>query len=349
MRQTSVLVTGGSGFFGRILVQHLLEEGYYCVSVDLLESDLEHPHLTCIQADVRDALRLEQIMKDANVEFVVHCAALLAHVRVSEADMQSINVDGTRSVALAASRVGAAAFVFISTNCLWAQGFEYPVAEDEAVRPIESYGRSKRDAEMLLLHEFGGSMRVVVIRTPTIIDAGRLGLLSILFEFVEEGKKVWMVGRGDNRYQFIFAGDLARAVCAALRTAATGTFHVGSDNVPTMREMYRALIVHAGSNSTLHTLPRWLVLPALALLDALRLSPLGPYQYRMISESFIFDTSRARSVLGWTPTLSNSEILTLAYDHFANSMERGLGKAGSLSPHRQRSRLGVLRFVKWLS
>ncbi len=349
MRQTSVLVTGGSGFFGRILVQHLLEEGYYCVSVDLLESDLKHPHLTCIQADVRDASRLEQIMKDANVESVVHCAALLAHIRVSEADMQSINVDGTRSVALAASRVGAAAFVFISTNCLWAQGFEYPVAEDQAVRPIEAYGRSKRDAEMLLLHEFGKSMRVVVIRTPTIIDAGRLGLLSILFEFVEDGKKVWMVGNGDNRYQFIFAGDLARAVCAALRTAATGTFHVGSDNVPTMREMYRALIVHAGSNSTLHTLPRWLVLPALAMLDALRLSPLGPYQYRMISESFIFDTSRARSVLGWSPTLSNSEILTLAYDHFANSMEGGSGKAGSLSPHRQRSRLGVLRIVKWLS
>jgi nucleoside-diphosphate-sugar epimerase len=47
-----------------------------------------------------------------------------------------------------------------------------------------------------------------IIRYPIITDAGRLGLLFILFEFIEESRKVYVVGGGENVYQFIYAGDL---------------------------------------------------------------------------------------------------------------------------------------------
>ena len=56
-----------------------------------------------------------------------------------------------------------------------------------------------------VLKEYAAHLNAVIIRCPTIIDSGRLGLLAILFEFIDDNKTVWVVGKGSNRYQFIYA------------------------------------------------------------------------------------------------------------------------------------------------
>jgi UDP-glucose 4-epimerase len=78
-----------------------------------------------------------------------------------------------------------------------------------------SWQAEKELATLQLQHP---EFQVVTLRCPTIIDSGRLGLLAILFEFIEDGKKVWVVGDGGNRYQFIYAQDLATAclLCCAM-------------------------------------------------------------------------------------------------------------------------------------
>ena len=76
-------------------------------------------------------------------------------------------------------------------------------------------GRSwQAEQELAAIVEQRPELQVVTLRCPTIIDSGRLGLLAILFEFIEDGKKVWVVGDGSNRYQFIYAQDLASACIA---------------------------------------------------------------------------------------------------------------------------------------
>lgn len=348
---STILVTGGSGFFGQILLTYLLEAGHRCVSVDLLRSVVQHPRVTSVVADVRDLALMKQVVRTHEVDAAVHCAALLAHVRTAAAQMDSVNVDGTRAVAEALAERPGAPFVFISTNCLWARGFDDPVDEYAVPKPIEPYGRSKRKAETMLQEEFASKLRVVIMRTPTIVDAGRVGLLAILFEFVREGRRLWCVGSGQNRYQFLYAWDLAVACGRAIECDVHGIFHVGSDAVDTLAGVYRSLVAHAGTKSRVTPVPRWLVLPALAVLNALRLSPLGPYQYRMISESFVFDTRRAKRELGWVPTLTNAEILCRAYDAYLR--ERGSllrdDEGSTRSPHRRPVAFGVLRLVKWLS
>ncbi len=78
-------------------------------------------------------------------------------------------------------------------------------------------------------------MNVIILRCPTIIDSGRLGLLAILFEFIQDGKKVWVVGGGANRYQFIYAQDLATACLLAMNYPHSDIFHIGSDDVKSLR------------------------------------------------------------------------------------------------------------------
>ena len=187
----TMLVTGGSGFFGGVLKRRLLAEGYAVVNVDLVADVDRDVRLTSVQGDIRDAALLGKLFAEHQFAAVFHCAAMLAHDTVSKEDLWSSNVDGTRRVAEACRTGGVKRLVFISSNCLWASNLGHEVAEDEPPAPVELYGRSKLAGEQVLA-EFP-DLDVVTIRCPTIIDSGRLGLLAILFEFIESGKKVWVV------------------------------------------------------------------------------------------------------------------------------------------------------------
>lgn len=341
------LVTGGAGFFGGILKNRLIAGGAEVVSVDLVPDAMRHPKLISLQDDIRHEDRMREVFAAHRFDAVFHVAAMLAHGRLNRDMLWSSNVDGTAGIARCARATGVRKLVFTSTNCLWASSLGRPVQEDDPPAPAEIYGESKLAAEKVL-HEFAGDLNVVILRCPTIIDSGRLGLLAILFEFIREGKTVWVVGSGSNRYQFIHAGDLAEACVKALGFAGSATFHVGSDDVPALRECYEAVIREAGSRSRVRSLPRAPALAAMRLAHSLRISPLGPYHYRMIAEDFIFDTSRIKSTLHWRPTVTNSQMLAQAYRYYAENREEILART-NVSAHSQAARMGVLRLLKWIS
>jgi len=341
------LVTGGAGFFGGILKSRLLADGAEVVSVDLVPDTARHPALTSVQADIRDEEAMRAVFAAHRFDAVFHIAAMLAHGRMNRELLWTSNVDGTGVIARCAREAGVRKLVFTSSNCLWASNMGRPVREDDPPAPAEVYGESKLEGEKLL-HQFEDGLDVVILRSPTIIDSGRLGLLAILFEFIRENKTVWVVGSGGNRYQFIYAGDLAQACVQAVDFAGSGTFHVGSDNVPSLRECYEAVIAEAGSRSRVRSLPKGPTLAAMRLAHRLKISPLGPYHYRMIAEDFVFDTTRIREAMGWRPTVTNSEMLTVAYRYYAENREEILARE-NVSAHSRAAEMGILRLLKWIS
>jgi len=342
-----ILITGGSGFFGGVLKRRLLDEGYSCLNFDLVPDADRHANLTSIQGDLRDKALVAKLFGDHEISAVMHCAALLAHGSIPEKDLWTSNVDATRNVAEAARNAGVRKLVFISSNCLWASNLGHAVSENDAPAPMDAYGRSKLAAEQLLA-EYADSLRVVILRCPTIIDSGRLGLLAILFEFIQDGRKIWVVGDGGNRYQFIYAQDMATACILGMQYDGSGLFHVGSDNVRTLREVYQAVIDAAGSRSKVASLPKAPTIAAMKLAHALKVSPLGPYHYRMIAEDFAFDTTKIRETLGWRPTLSNEEMLTRAYQYYAERREE-IHARKNVSAHSRPAEMGVIRLLKWIS
>jgi UDP-glucose 4-epimerase len=341
------LVTGGAGFFGGILKRRLLRDGARVVSVDLVPDADRHPALTSLQADIRDENLMRSTFAAHNFDAAFHIAAMLAHGKMNRELLWTSNVNGTGVLARCALEAGVRKFVFTSSNCLWASNMGRPVREDDPPAPAEIYGESKLAGEKLL-EQFQNGLDVVVLRCPTIIDSGRLGLLAILFEFIRENRTVWVVGSGSNHYQFIHAGDLAQACVQSLDCRGSATFHVGSDNVPSLRECFDAVIRQAGSRSRVRSLPKGPALAAMHLAHTLHISPLGPYHYRMIAEDFIFDTSRIRQALGWRPTVTNSEMLTTAYRYYAENREEILARS-NVSAHSRAADMGILRFLKWMS
>lgn len=341
------LVTGGAGFFGGILKNRLLADGAEVVSVDLVPDAAKHLRLTSVLGDIRDEASMQALFAAHRFDAVFHIAAMLAHGKMSSELLWTSNVDGTRIIAQCARDTGVKKLVFTSSNCLWASNMGRPVREDDPPAPAELYGESKLEGERLL-RQFQNDLDVVILRCPTIIDSGRLGLLAILFEFIRESKTVWVVGSGANRYQFIYAGDLAQACVQALEFTGSDTFHVGSDNVPSLRQCYEAVIAEAGSKSRVRSLPKGPTLAAMRLAHTLKISPLGPYHYRMIAEDFVFDTTHIREAMGWKPTVTNSEMLALAYRYYAQNHDEILARE-NVSAHSKAASMGVLRLLKWIS
>jgi nucleoside-diphosphate-sugar epimerase len=276
-------------------------------------------------------------------------AAQLAHgMKMDEHLLWTSNVDATHLLAETARAAGVRPFVFVSSNCLWASNLGHPVQEDVDVpAPVELYGKSKLAGEQLL-QEFTSELDVVIIRCPTIMDAGRLGLLAILYEFIDDHKTVWVVGDGSNRYQFIYADDLATACILGAGYGGSALFHIGSDDVKTMREVYEAVIAKSGSRSKVRSLPKGPTLAAMKLAHTLKISPLGPYHYKMIAESFVFDTTRIKQQLGWSPTLTNEEMLLKSYAYYAENRDEIAGRT-NVSTHRKPAAMGAIRLLKWLS
>jgi UDP-glucose 4-epimerase len=343
-----VLVTGASGFFGGVLKRRLLREGHTVVNIDLEPDEDSLPGLTSIQGDLRDAALLDRIFAEHRFDAIYHVAAQLAHGKMDEHLLWTSNVDATRLLAEHARAAGIRPFVFVSTNCLWASNLGHPVHEDRDIpAPIELYGKSKLAAEQLL-KDFTTDLDVVIIRCPTIMDAGRLGLLAILYEFIDDHKTVWVVGDGSNRYQFIYAEDLATACIQAASYGRSDLFHIGSDEVKSMRQVYEAVIQTSGSRSKVRSLPKAPTIAAMMAAHKLRISPLGPYHYKMIAESFVFDTTRIKQRLGWQPTLTNEEMLLRAYDYYAKNRTE-IANRTNVSTHRKPASMGVIRLLKWIS
>jgi nucleoside-diphosphate-sugar epimerase len=343
----TVFLTGGAGFFGGLLKDRLLESGYSCVSIDLHPDTTVHPNLVSIQGDIRDRALLDRIFSEHSFDAVLHIAAILAHGDIEEKFLWTSNVDATRNLADMAKKYNVPRIIFTSSNCLWGEGVSRAIKEDEAPNPVEVYGKSKLEGEKIL-QEYAGDFHSIIIRCPTIIDCGRLGLLSILFEFIHENRKVWVVGSGDNRYQFIYAGDLADACIRAIDYNQSDVFHIGSDNVKSLRAIYEHVIQCAKSRSKVASLPKGPTLLGMRMAHLLRVSPLGPYHYKMIAENFQFDTSKIKRQLNWRPTLSNEEMLWRAYQYFAVNRQE-IENRKDVSAHKQGAKMGVIRMLKWMS
>jgi nucleoside-diphosphate-sugar epimerase len=114
-----------------------------------------------------------------------------------------------------------------------------------------------------------------------------------------------------------------------------------------MADSYQYVINEANSGARLVHLPRKLTIFVLRLLHALRLSPLGPYQYRMIASSFQFDVSKLQRDTGWRPLLTNNDMLLEAFNYYKENKALSLDKTASA--HNRVARGGLLDLIRRLS
>ena len=90
---------------------------------------------------------------------------------------------------------------------------------------------------------------VSIVRPPTILGHGRLGIFQLLFEWIHKGSNIPVLDGGKNTFQFIHADDLADACILASQRKGAEVYNCGTDRYGTMREALEHLCRFAGTGS----------------------------------------------------------------------------------------------------
>jgi nucleoside-diphosphate-sugar epimerase len=345
-----VSISGGAGFLGLHLARRVLADGGSVRTLDVaplqdgeLERAAQDGRVEEIRGDVRSERDARALVAGADV--LVHAAAALP-IQASRSAIDSVNVGGTATVLGAALDAGVRRVVLISSTAVYGVPERHPIVEDDPLIGVGWYGESKIRAEWLA-GEFGRrGLDVVVIRPKTFVGPERLGVFEILFDWIREGRRIPILGDGNNLYQLLAVEDLVAATVLAFDAPVAGVaLNVGAATFGTVRDDLQALIDHAGSGSRLWPVP---VAPAelsLRALELAHLSPLAEWHYRTAHKDSFVSIERARGLLGWEPRLSNAETLCATYDWYLAHLDemRGAGTTHRV-PWNQQA-LGLLKRV----
>jgi nucleoside-diphosphate-sugar epimerase len=338
----NVLVTGGSGYFGCTLRRILRERGDRVRTFDLVPSDDLAPGEEFVQGDIRDAAAVRRACQGMDV---VHHNVAQVPLAKDRHLFESVNVQGTENLLAAAKDAGCRKVIYTSSSAVFGVPERNPVTEDMTPRPQEAYGRAKYDGERRCAAWIERGLDVSIVRPRTILGHGRLGIFQILYEWIRRGSNIPVLGRGDNRYQFVHADDLAGACILAGDRAGAAIYHAGADRFGTMREALEALCAHARTGSKVRSVPMAPAVWGMKITSALGLSPLGAYHSLMYGRSMWFDTAKAHRELGWSPRWSNDEMLIEGYEWYLAHRDQVLATTGA-SHHRSPVRQGVLELVR---
>jgi len=340
-------ISGGAGFLGLHLARRLLDDHQAVRTLDV--APLDEPHLERsvheLRGDVRDAATARELVAGADV--LVHAAAALP-IRGSRHEISSVNVGGTATVLAAALEAGVKRAIFISSTAVYGIPKVHPIFEDAPLVGVGPYGESKIEAERVCREFADRGLEVVIVRPKTFIGPERLGVFEILFDWVHDGRRIYALGNGRNRYQLLAVEDLVEAVVLAARKngVAGEAINVGAQEFGTVRDDLQALIDHADSRSRLTPVPARPAEITLRGLELAHLSPLAEWHYKTAHRDSFVDVSKAERLLGWHARLSNAEALCETYDWYLAHRDT-LGLAGTT--HRVPWNQQALKLLKRLS
>jgi UDP-glucose 4-epimerase len=285
-----VLLTGGAGFIGSHVADHLLARGHEVVVVDDLSSGKEQnvsEGAAIYERDIRDGCA--DVFEDFGPEALCHQAAQMdvrRSVREPDFDAQ-VNVIGTIGLLENCIRHGVRKVVFASTGgAVYGEQQQFPAAEDHPQYPISPYGVSKLAAERYLHFydvQYGlsyAALRYANVYGPRQDPHGEAGVVAIFSRNLATDKGATINGSGEQTRDYVYVADVARANVLALETnVPSGAYNVGTGIETNVNQLYELMRNLSGKD-----------LPATH-------GPAKPGEQLRSS----IDPTRAGRVLGWRP------------------------------------------------
>ena len=110
--------------------------------------------------------------------------------------------------------------------------------------------------------------------------------------------------------------DFVDACRKAIKKGSNQIFNLGSDKVPTVREMLQDFVGHARTKSKVIGTNAFFVRNILRVLDWFKLTPLNIEHYMIADHDYVVDTTKAREMLDWRPKTTNQQMMKEAYDWY---------------------------------
>ncbi|MEI8349360.1 MAG: NAD(P)-dependent oxidoreductase [Candidatus Omnitrophota bacterium] len=339
-----LVVTGGAGFLGYHLCRQLADKYESIAVLDIAPIDpQEYPaHAIYYNVDVRDRKQLEGVLRKGDV--IVHAAAALPLWKRKE--IFEINVTGTKNILETALTLQIRKVIFVSSTAVYGIPKTHPLYENSALVGVGPYGSSKIEAELICQEYRQKGMCIPIVRPKSFIGPGRLGVFQILYDWIESGKRIPIIGNGKNRYQLLEVEDLADAIYLLLvapEEQVNDVFNIGAAEFRTVEEDVGALCNYAHTGSRVMCTPARGVKMLLAIFEKLKISPLYKWIYATADKDSFVCVDKIKTIAGWAPKYSNKEALIKSYQWYLEHKNE-LHTTGIT--HRVAWHQGILAFAK---
>ena len=269
----NILITGGAGFIGSHLVEQLLIEGNWRVTVvddfnDFYEPALKRANVRrhlddsrfqLREADIRDRAALDPVFAATPFDVIVHLAAR-AGVRPSLSApllYAETNITGTLHLLELARAHGIRQFVFGSSSSVYGINAKVPFGEDDPIRqPISPYAATKAAGEHLC-HTYAHlhGIRCVALRFFTVYGARQRPDLAIhkFAKLIDSGRPLPVFGDGTTRRDYTYIDDIISGVRAAIDYAASDfeAINLGESRTVELRELIALLEKELGREAVI--------------------------------------------------------------------------------------------------
>ena len=273
----NILVTGGAGFIGSHLVEKLLAEDAWQVTVvdnfnDFYNPEfkranvshfLENPRFSLCEIDICDAEKLGEVFAENKFDTIIHLAAR-AGVRPSLLQPElyaETNINGTLNLLELAKKHGVEQFVFGSSSSVYGINCKIPFAEDDRIQqPISPYAATKAAGE-LLCHTYSHlyPIRTVCLRFFTVYGARQRPDLAIrkFSRLILEESPIPLFGDGTTRRDYTYVDDIIQGVRAAIDYTQTKheIFNLGESQTVELKELIRLLEENLGKKAIINYQP----------------------------------------------------------------------------------------------
>jgi UDP-glucose 4-epimerase len=307
MKDKRVVVTGGSGFIGSHLVKRLLDQGaQVAVTVrygNVMKNERlreEWTRIKVIEADLRNRGALDEVAR-FDPQVVFHLAAY-NHVGESFRQVEEcfdVNAKGTAN--LLDMVPGAESFIYMSTSEVYGHQSSVPFVETMNPEPISPYAITKYAGELYcrMKQRMKGSGRIIVLRPFNAYGPyqSSKAIIPELIIHMLKGRPI-RTTPGEQTREFNYVGNLVDGLLMAAesRSRIEGPVNLASGEEVAIRDLVKKLA---------------------ALTDTKSSIEIGALEYRPTEIWRMFaDSSRARSLFGWTPRVSMDEGLRLTVDWY---------------------------------
>jgi UDP-glucose 4-epimerase len=306
------LVTGGAGFIGSNIVDHLISSGKVPVVVDNLSSGkIENldPRALFYEQDITDQEMMERVFMLHKPTVLFHVAAQIGvsrSVREPEEDAM-VNIIGSLRLLKIAAKYGVKKVIFSSTGgAIYGDDVKrIPTDEEELPKPLSPYGIAKYATENYLRFfssEFGikyTALRYANVYGPRQDPYGEAGVVAIFSEKMLRNQEVVIFGDGECVRDYVYVGDVARANLLAIEKCENTVINIGTGSGTSVNELFDIMKPIAGySREAVHKEPR-------------------PGDVK----KSILNIERARSLLGWEPSTQLERGLKETIEYFRNGLD----------------------------
>jgi UDP-glucuronate 4-epimerase len=272
-----LLITGGAGFIGSHLVDRLMSEDNWRITVvddfnDFydpaikranIEQHLSNSNFKLVEADIRDFYSLKEVFNEGRFDCVVHLAAR-AGVRPSLTEPRlyvETNINGTMNLLELARANGVKQFVFGSSSSVYGENKRVPFSEDDPIfRPISPYAATKAAGE-LICHTYAHlhDMRIVCLRFFTVYGARQRPDLAIhkFAKLISTGQPIPVFGDGTTRRDYTYIDDIIQGLRAAIDYDQTNyeVINLGESRTVELRELISLLEIQLGRRAEIDRQP----------------------------------------------------------------------------------------------